>query len=117
MHPITTRLLAAALVMLPPLARTASAQDTPPAASSAAVAPTAPGAHRLQARFDAANTSHDGHLTLSQAQSGGMRMVGRHFDEIDVGHKGYVTLDDVRQFTQAQRAARHGQAADAMASQ
>ncbi len=85
-----------------PFAGAAAAQDTPAAASS-------PGPHRLQNRFDAANTSHDGHLTLSQAQAANMRRVARHFDDIDFGHKGYVTLDDIRQFTRARRTARAGQ--------
>nr|WP_321986006.1 hypothetical protein [uncultured Lichenicoccus sp.] len=66
---------------------------------------------RPQHRFDVANTSDDGHLTLAQAQARGLRMVSRHFDVIDVGHRRYVTLDDVRQFTQARHAARQSQAA------
>lgn len=103
---LSISMAAAWLAASVPLAANASAQDMPPAAS----APAVPGTHRLQTRFDAANTSHDGHLTLAQAQSGGMRMVARHFDAIDLGHKGYVTLDDVRQFTRARRAGRHAQA-------
>ena len=73
---------------------------------AAAASPAAPGKHRLQHRFDAANTTHDGHLTLSQAQQGGWRMVANHFDDIDIGHKGYVSLDDVRAYARARRATR-----------
>ena len=90
---------AAAVILLSPIA--AGARDaTPPAGS---------GSHRLQARFDAANSTHDGHLTLAQAQAGGMRGVVRHFEQIDLGHKGFVTLGDVRQYARGRRAARMSQ--------
>ncbi|WP_205880381.1 hypothetical protein [Lichenicoccus roseus] len=93
-------LVAACLVAAAPLSAV-FAQDTPPTASSPALH-----AHRLQERFDAANTTHDGHLTLLQAQDGDLRMVANHFDDIDIGHKGYVTLNDVRHYAQVRRAAR-----------
>ena len=59
-----------------------------------------------RAKFEAANTTHDGRLTLDQAQAGGMRGVARHFNEIDADHKGYVTLQDIHAWRQAKRAAR-----------
>ena len=59
----------------------------------------------LQARFDAANTTHDGHLTLEQAQAG-MPAVARNFAAIDTQNKGYVTIDEVRGYNQARRAER-----------
>ena len=56
------------------------------------------GAGRFQQRFQQANTSGDGRLTQSQARSGNMPMVAKRFNEIDVDHKGYITMDDVRAF-------------------
>ena len=60
----------------------------------------------FQQRFDTANTTHDGKLTLEQAKAGRMRQVERNFDKIDVSHKGYVTVDDIRAYRRAQRQAR-----------
>lgn len=109
------------LVVLPLCAVPALAQTAAPpattmtqAAQSAAATPaaTAPAAHRRggwEQHFAAANTSHDGHLTLEQAK-GGYITVARHFDAIDAGHKGYVTTDDIRAWHKAQRDARHGNA-------
>lgn len=64
--------------------------------------------HRMswQQRFAQANTTHDGHLTLDQAKAGYVS-VARHFDQIDTGKKGYVTLDDIANWHKAQRSARH----------
>ena len=59
----------------------------------------------LQERFDAANTTHDGHLTQEQARSH-LPSVARDFAAIDTDHKGYVTLDQIRAHTRSQRAAR-----------
>jgi len=78
---------------------------TAAAAAPANVAPT----HRrrtMQERFDAANTTHDGHLTLEQARAGRMNAVVRDFAEIDTAKRGYVTLDDIRAHRRAVRQAR-----------
>ena len=84
----------------------APAQDMPPPAG-----PTDAGvAQGPHAKFDAANTTHDGRLTLAQAQAGGMRMVVRNFDAIDAGHQGYVTWPQIRAFMTARREARQQQA-------
>ena len=69
--------------------------------------PTQPGAYRQQGdsldqRFSAANVTHDGRLTREQAGAG-MPLVAQDFDAIDIDHKGYVTLPEVRAFA-AQRA-------------
>lgn len=45
--------------------------------------------------FYAANTTHDGHLTLAQAKAGGLTPVADHFSDIDVKKKGYVTPYDI----------------------
>jgi hypothetical protein len=46
-------------------------------------------------RFNAANTSHDGRLTLPQAQVANMPWVARNFAAIDTQQKGYITMQDV----------------------
>jgi hypothetical protein len=85
-------------------------------ASTAAMAQTAPqpmaGSQRmermeqqLQARFAAANTTHDGKLTLAQAQAG-MPRIAQYFEQIDTQKQGYVTLAQIEQFV-AQRAGSH----------
>lgn len=61
---------------------------------------------KLQERFDAANTTHDGKLTLDQAKASNMTRIVTNFDKMDATHKGYVTTDDIRTFNRAQRAAR-----------
>ena len=57
-------------------------------------------------RFVSANVTQDGRLTLQQAQAAGWRGVARNFDDIDVQHKGYVTVDDIRSWRAAHRGAR-----------
>jgi hypothetical protein len=107
----------------PPAAADTPATDTPaPAAPAPAPAPpavAAPGTHthpprktatrkRLTPaqRFDAANTTHDGHLTRDQAKAGHLYAVYRHFDAIDTAKKGYVTKQDIRSYVITQRRAR-----------
>ncbi|ACC71580.1 EF-hand domain-containing protein [Paraburkholderia phymatum] len=60
---------------------------------------------QLQERFAAANTTHDGKLTLAQAQTG-MPRVAQYFSEIDTQKQGYVTLAQIEQFM-AQRTGSH----------
>ena len=85
-------------------------------ASTGAMAQTAPQAtvspqrmeramQQLQARFAAANTTHDGKLTQAQAAQG-MPMVAQNFDQIDTQKAGYITLPQIEQFMQ-QRATSH----------
>ena len=50
---------------------------------------------RFHKKFDAANTTHDGHLTLAQAQKAGMKPIVTNFAAIDTQHRGYVTFNDV----------------------
>ena len=88
---------------------TPSVAPAAPAATGSAATPAArPHHHRMtmQQRFDAANTSHDGKLTLEQAKAGHVTRVAEHFDAIDTGKKGYVTMDDIHAFNRAQRQAR-----------
>jgi len=60
---------------------------------------------QLQARFAAANTTHDGKLTQAQAAQG-MPLVAQNFDQIDTQKAGYITLPQIEQFMQ-QRATSH----------
>lgn len=59
----------------------------------------------LQERFDEANTTHDGHLTLEQARAK-MPSVARDFAAIDTANTGYVTIDQIRDHTKQARATR-----------
>ena len=53
-----------------------------------------PDQHLMMA-FYAANTTHDGHLTLAQAKAAKLERVADHFSEIDVAKRGYVTFYDI----------------------
>jgi hypothetical protein len=53
------------------------------------------GMQKWQARFDAANTTHDGRLTLAQAQAAGLKPVVAHFAMIDTRNRGYVTFNEI----------------------
>jgi hypothetical protein len=81
----------------------------PSAMSPSATAPT----HRahakrmtFQQRFNQANTSHDGHLTLDQAKAG-LPSVAKHFGAIDKDKKGYITVDEIHAYNTQHRAAHH----------
>ena len=56
-------------------------------------------------RFGQANVAHDGHLTREEATAG-FPLVAKHFDDIDVDHKGYVTENDVRAWRVMRKAVR-----------
>ena len=99
--------LLAILLLVSPAAFAQSAPDAGPPPPPNEAPQMAPGGHMSpRAKFEAANTTHDGRLTLEQAQAGGMRGVARHFAEIDADHKGYVTLQDIRAWRRASHAAR-----------
>jgi hypothetical protein len=112
--------LALPLAALALLAVPAYAQTTPPAAPSPTSAPashasapatpaTAPAPHPrvgMAQKFSTANTTHDGHLTESQAKAG-FPAVARHFASIDATKKGYITEDDIRTWEKAERERRH----------
>jgi hypothetical protein len=87
----------------------ATPQNPPAAETPAAPGAMAPAQHKrhrmtLQQRFDAANTTHDGHLTKDQATTAKWSYVEKNFDAIDKDHKGYVTVEEIHDFA----AARHG---------
>jgi len=66
------------------------------------------GAHGPRARFEAANVTHDGRLTLQQAEAAGWKGVAKHFGEIDRDNKGYITMQDLHAWNATRHAARAG---------
>jgi len=80
----------------------ALADESPPRTE-----PSAPQRTRVttEQRFQAANTTRDGRLTLEQAKQG-YKVVARNFKTIDATGKGFVTLEDVRTWQKALRDAR-----------
>ena len=52
-------------------------------------------AQGVEQRFAQANAAKDGHLTLDEAKAGWKSLVP-HFEAIDRGGKGYVTVEDVK---------------------
>ena len=102
------RNLALPLTVLLWLVTPALAQDvnpnvvTPNGAQRGAANPGG-GQGRLLRRFEAANTTHDGHLTLAQARAAPMPRVVKNFGAIDADHKGFVTVQDIRSFVLAHR--------------
>jgi hypothetical protein len=71
----------------------------------------------LAQRFDAANTTHDGHLTLAQAKAANMNSVVKNFDQMDVAKRGYVTIDDIHTFNRNRHRVRAGKAAPKLEAQ
>jgi Ca2+-binding EF-hand superfamily protein len=55
---------------------------------------------RMAERFNAADTNHDGKLSLEEAKAG-LPMVARNFDQIDTEHTGGVTLEQLRAYAKA----------------
>ncbi|MDE1906271.1 MAG: hypothetical protein KGH75_07450 [Rhodospirillales bacterium] len=51
---------------------------------------------QVMLKFYAANTSHDGHLTLAQAKAANLKPVVDHFSQIDTDKHGYVTFYDIQ---------------------
>jgi Ca2+-binding EF-hand superfamily protein len=91
--------LASGLATTPVAAQTSLPVPVQVSAPQAAV----PHPHRFLDRFNAANTSHDGRLTLQQVQSANMSWVAKHFAAIDTQHKGYITVQGVRAYRQQRR--------------
>lgn len=88
-----------ALLLLPLCAAPALAQSSVPPS-------TAHHGRRTAAEhFADANTTHDGHLTLEQATAG-YKSLAKSFNQIDVAHHGYITMDDIKAWRAAKKAAR-----------
>jgi len=93
-----------AVPMLPAVAVAQTAAATPPAITAPDSATPGQWGHwhrhggmmkLWQAKFAAANTTHDGHLTLAQARAAGMTPIVANFTAIDTAHRGYVTFNDI----------------------
>lgn len=52
---------------------------------------------RMAEHFNAADTNHDGKLSLDEAKAG-MPMLARNFDQIDTEHTGGVTLEQLKAY-------------------
>jgi len=59
---------------------------------------------RLHALFDAADVAGRGSLTREQAQAGGLGIIARNFERIDVARHGRVTYEDFRAFLRGRAA-------------
>lgn len=79
-----------------------------PARAADAPAPDAAPVHHARQtsehHFTDANLAHDGHLTLAEAK-GGYGLIAKHFEDIDVDHRGYVTENDIKAWRIMRRAA------------
>jgi len=96
-HAQTATAPAAAAPSTPP-PPAATTPETPPALTARPITPQTHHRMTMAQRFEAANTSHDGHLTLVQAKSANMSVVVKNYDQIDTSKKGYVTLDDIHAY-------------------
>jgi len=75
----------------------------PVVAPPAAKTPLRPKRLSFEQRFDVANTSKDGKLSLAQAKAGKLRSVVRYFAAIDTGRKGFITKEDVAAFRKTEK--------------
>ncbi len=117
--PDTTPPAATAPAAPPPAAAapgTTVPETTAPPAPAPGTATPAPKPHKprkaakrmaMRERFEAANTTQDGHLTLEQARAAHWPYAVRNFSAIDRGHKGYITQADIHAFAHARYLARH----------
>jgi len=92
----------------PPAPPAAAAAADAPGAAPGATAHASPKPHRMtwEQRFAEANVTHDGHLTLQQAEAG-YPTIARHFHEIDADKKGYVTEEDISNWHKQLHATHH----------
>ncbi len=56
-------------------------------------------AQQLEARFNQADADHDGKLTQAEAERG-MPRLAKNFSKIDQAGNGYVTLEQIKAFSQ-----------------
>ena len=90
----------------PAPATPAPTTPAPAAPAKPAVTKPKPVPRTEEQRFDAANTTHDGKLTLAQATSAKWVNIRRNFAAIDKDKKGYVTQDDIKAYNAAKKAAK-----------
>jgi hypothetical protein len=102
------RFLLASMFLVPGLAFAQNMPYPPPPQATQGMSQHGGPEHFIE-KFQAANTTHNGKLTLAQAQAGGMRMIARHFSEIDVANQGYITLPEIKAWRNAHPRGRHPQ--------
>jgi hypothetical protein len=61
---------------------------------------------KLRSRFEAADTTGQGHISRAQAEAAGLGFVARHFDAIDSGGHGSVNWAQVQAYIAYRAAAR-----------
>jgi hypothetical protein len=61
---------------------------------------------KLRARFEAADSGAEGHISRAQAQAAGLGFVARHFDAIDTSGHGSVSWAQVRAWIAARQNSR-----------
>jgi hypothetical protein len=91
--------------LAPKSVQASDAASVPTGATTTDAPSSNPKRAKWQERFGQANLAHNGRLTLEEAK-GGYRPVAKHFQEIDVEGKGYVTADDIRAWHALQKAKR-----------
>jgi hypothetical protein len=93
------------------------APDAPPPPEAGRPGKAGKMMRHLQETFDAANITHDGHLTLPQAQAARMKPIVDHFAEIDTKNRGYLTINDIIAWHLDQQARKMEQRAAALRAQ
>ena len=91
-----------------PAAMASTARPVPMMPDASAVLTLVKRSGGVEAHFEAANTTHDGHLTRDQAEKADWSRVAKHFDEIDADHRGWITVDQIHAFNRLHRAHRKG---------
>jgi hypothetical protein len=99
-----------ALAQTPPPAAPAGTAASAPAPATAPTGRPQPRRETLVQRFGEANTTHDGHLTKDQASAARWPYIVNNFESIDKDHKGFVSVEDIRGYAAAKRAARRAAA-------
>ena len=60
---------------------------------------------KLRAKFDAADSNHDGYLSRDEAEKG-MPYIAAHFDDVDTDHDGKLSQAEVAAYLVKARAGR-----------
>lgn len=81
-------------------------RHTRPAPASEGAALQAQVDAKLRGRFEAADTSGQGHISRAQAEAAGLGFVARHFDAIDSSGHGSVSWAQVQAYLALRAAAR-----------
>jgi hypothetical protein len=71
-------------------------RHTTPAPATRGAALQAQVEAKLRARFEGADTNHEGHISRAQAEAAGFGYVVQHFEAIDAARQGSVSWAQVR---------------------